>query len=131
MPRKINIELFTILKGIGVYHNNHAYWKLEKVMRNLIPSGIPQHIRKSIFDVRFKYSVDPVKIPSKLLNLVTSPKVFSLEDLSFEFVIWLVSISVAVAVFMIEVAYVFGKKCVINLTGLYFFLKLLTSLRNY
>lgn len=122
MPRKINTELFTNLKGIAVYQNNHAYWMVEKVMRFLVPSGIPQHIRNTIFDVSFKYSANPIKVPSGFINVVTSPKVFSLEDLKFGFIIWLGSITVALTAFVLELIYCYGMICFKNFVGLYYFL---------
>lgn len=116
VPRSIDNELFTTVKGLCVWQNNHAYWLMENTMRKIVPSGIPQHIRNTIFDFRLKFAQPPV---------TKGPQVFLIEDLKFGFIIWLITISIAVACFIIEITWIYGKIGVKNAVGLYVFLKML------
>lgn len=126
VPRKINIDLFTMVKGIAVYQNNHAYWLLEYTMRNLIQAGIPQFVRKSIFDMQYKNDVDSANIAHMDIK---KQAVFTMEDLQFGFVIWLVSILIAVIAFALELIYFYGKMSLKSVVGLISILKFLKSLR--
>lgn len=122
VPRKINLDVVTLVKGIGVYQNNHAYWLMEYTMRRLIPAGIPQHNRKSIFDVKYSYGSDSTDD--------TQTAVFSLNDLHFCFVVWLVSILITVVTFLLEIIYVYGKMAFKSTIGLFIILKFLRNLPN-
>lgn len=105
-----------MVKGIGVVMNNHAYWLVEKTMRKLVPAGIPQHIRNTVYDFRLKHAQAPA---------AKGPKVFTIEDLKFEFIIWLISIPIALAAFIVEIIWVQGIVGLKTALGLYFLLKLI------
>ena len=94
--------------------NNHAYWLLVKTMRKLVPAGIPQFIRNTVYDFRLKYALPPV---------LKGPKVFTFEDLKFGFVIWLIAISIALTAFIIEIVKFHGVLVTKSIVGLYFLLK--------
>ena len=93
MPRKIEVELFNMAKGVGVAQHSHAYWMMEYTMRNLIPAGIPQYFGRYIYEENFKQAQE---------SKVKVPKVFSFDDLEFQFIIWLITCAVAFSVFVLE-----------------------------
>ena len=109
-PRMLNQRFSSILKGVATYRNNHAYWLIEDTMQILIQAGIPQYIKKSMFIQFFKAIPQPV---------VKVPKVFSIDDLRFCFVVWLITCSVAIGVFLIEIIFFYGKTILIGILGLY------------
>lgn len=115
-PRKIDFDLFNTVKGIGVSMNNHAYWLVKKTMSKLVPAGIPQHIRNTIYDFHLKHAQPPI---------TKSPKVFNIEDLSFGFVVWLIAISIALVAFLLEIVWFHGVVGLMNVFGLYFLLSLI------
>lgn len=112
MPRKINLELFNIVKGIGVYQNNHVYWLMEETMRKIIPAGIPQYIRKFVYNFFVKHAENPKR---------KIPKVLKLDDLKVGFILWLVACFVSFFVFLLELIWIHGKSAI----GLFFILKFL------
>ena len=116
IPRKVSSDLFNIVKSFGVNMNNHAYWLLEKTMRKLVPAGIPQYIRKTVYDFLSKFAQSPT---------AKGPKVFSFKDLKFGFVIWLIAISIALAVFIIEIVLFYGKVILKSSVGIFFIIKMI------
>ena len=112
VPPIMDYKMCALVKGMGVWRNNHAYWLMEDTMRQLIPAGIPQFLRKFVHELFIKpYKPD-----------VKTPKVFSLEDLKFGFVTWLIACSVAFSVFVIELTWFYGVKAGF---GLYCFYRIL------
>ena len=85
-------------------------------MRYLIQAGIPQHVRKTVFEICHKR-------PQK----IKMPKVFSFEDLQFEFVIWLIACSIAVSVFFLELIWYHFKPCLKSAIGIFFILQKLQN----
>ena len=103
MPRKIEVELFNMAKGVGVAQYNHVYWMMENTMRILIQAGIPQYVRKFIYEENFKPSQE---------SKGKVPKVFSLDDLEFQFIIWLITCAVVFSVFVLELLWFHVNKMV-------------------
>lgn len=85
-------RLYSTTGGVSLIANNFFLRLLEKGMRNLIPSGIPQHSMEyhSAYWIR------------RLGNFKKNPQVLKIEDLSFGFLIWIGSCGISVAVFMLE-----------------------------
>lgn len=75
--------------------HNHAFWLIEDIMQILIPAGIPQWTRKFIYDVLFR----------EFMANEDEPKVFSVEDLKFGFVIWGAACVISLAAFVGEILY--------------------------
>ena len=108
-PRNLNHHFSANVKGVATFRNAHSYWLIEDTMRILIQAGIPQYIKKFIILFCFKETREvEVKIP----------KVFSINDLEFGFVVWLVACSVAIAGFLCELMWFYCKEGLRNFVGL-------------
>lgn len=119
MPRKINNDLYSLIKGIGVWRNNHAYWLMEDTLRKIIPAGIPQYVRKKAFGFFFKEAnQQKTKIP----------QVLTVNDLKFGFVTWLITCLIAICAFVIELVWFYGVKGFRLTLGLFCLLKNLRKL---
>lgn len=114
---KIKPNLFdhkeSLLKGIGTKKHNHAFWLIEDTMKMLIQAGIPQWYRKFIYEVLFR------DFPSEEII----PKVFSIHDLEFGFVIWAVACGISFVCFFMECIYFYVRKTIEEFSGLYGLLK--------
>lgn len=82
--------------GIRTYKNNFIYHHIEDNMKLLIQAGFPQYHQTFVKETILWFSKDHGK----------NPKVFSIEDLQFGFIIWSISCGISLSVFMIEVFYV-------------------------
>lgn len=110
-------------KGYATIQNSLLYPVIESVIGRLIPSGILQNIARKSFEP---------KLGAK------SPKVFSIDDLAFGFMIWLAACVMSVVAFLSELVWKFSvlrvKKVLRTSIGLGLFLKLLktrlTSMEN-
>lgn len=99
-PRRLNYQLYSMVKGMNVYQNNHAYWLMEDTMRKLIPAGIPQYLRRFVLSFFVRETKN---------HEFKIPKVFSLKDLEFGFVTWLITCFIAIFVFLIEMIWYYGR----------------------
>lgn len=88
-------------------------------MRKLIPFGIPQYFYHYFLSMEFK----PIDAPPE------EPWVFDVEDLKFGFVIWLVSISIAVFGFLMEILWFNLVRGFIWAVGLRGFLRVVSEFR--
>lgn len=93
-------KLQKFLYGVSLMRNNFLYNLTESVMSSLVEGGIPQYFLTYIEDVvlREKPS-DPVE-----------PKTFSIEDLEFGFIIFLVACGISIVAFLIEIVYFYGAR---------------------
>ncbi|KAG5669302.1 hypothetical protein PVAND_017190 [Polypedilum vanderplanki] len=89
--------------------NNLIIYELNKLLNQLIPSGIPKYLSDYGFWLKFRPR-DEVIVDTK--------KILSLNDLEFGFVIWLVSISIAILVFVVEILRFLSRKYFRKLIGL-------------
>jgi hypothetical protein len=113
-PKKIeNHNVAIIVKGVGVDRNNHAYWLIDETMAVLVQAGIPQEIRKFMYEIIFK----PNKEKQKKF-----PKKLTVDDLRPGFIVWLVTCFFAIAVFVIEVIWFYSKR-ILGLISLLLFLR--------
>mgnify|MGYP003483889887 FL=1 len=83
-------------------------------MRFLIQAGIPQYVRKNVYEICHK------REPK-----IKMPQVFSFNDLQFEFVTWLVACSIAVGVFFLELIWFYGKLGLTSVIGIFYFIRML------
>lgn len=122
VPRKLNMDLAILVKGIGVWRHNHAYWLMEETMRKIVPAGIPQFVRNRVFEFLFKETREEnTKIP----------QVLTVNDLKFGFVTWLITCLIAVIAFVVELIWFYGIKGLRITLGLICFLRNLKSyMRN-
>lgn len=99
-PRVVNIDSLLAMKGIGTHQYNFIFWFVEDMMRLLIPAGIPQYCKKTIYSA----------LENKKFGDSSEPKVFSVDDLAFGFIVWAVACLLATAVFLIEIAWFYSIK---------------------
>lgn len=93
--------------GLRVNKNNFMFQNMDKTMLWIIQGGIPEYFVKFVTETAFWYrGDDPYE-----------PKVFSLKDLEFGFVTWLVTCAIAIVIFLLEV---FCEK-IKTLIGFYLF----------
>ena len=110
--RKLSKNFSANVKGVVTFKNAHSFWLIEDTMRLLIQGGIPQYIKRFIILFCFK--------ESRQIE-ISEPKVFSVDDLAFGFVVWLVACSIAIAGFLCELMWFYGKNGFTNIVGLYCF----------
>lgn len=99
---------------------NFATQLVHEVMLRLMPSGIPQYLHKYLMEFEFR----PLYAPPK------ENRVFSLSDLEFGFIIWLIAIGISIFVFFLELLWYFIRKKLIkivrDLIGLIWLVKNIT-----
>jgi hypothetical protein len=81
------------LVGINVDRNNIVFEVYREVMTRIISTGIPQHLRNDF------HTLEQLSYP---VPADSEPEVLSLTSLEFGFVIWLISLTVAVVPFICE-----------------------------
>ena len=91
------------------YPDNFAFKLIEKTMFRLVEAGIPQYHYDFLVNFEFKVLTDPEWEPS----------IFSLSDLEFGFVTWLISCGFAIGIFLAQLLYVFLKREARNLSALF------------
>jgi hypothetical protein len=87
-PKLIKQRLLNKIYGVGLFKNNFMIQSTEPVMEILIQAGIPQYFLDYVFEFYF-FDREELR----------GPKVFSIDDLRFGFVIWLVTCGIALAAF--------------------------------
>lgn len=86
-----NEKYQTFLTNTGTMYMNHMNHFVNEVFAKLIESGIPQHFNQRVFNL-FPH-------PQELIE----PKVFTVDDLWFGFLIWLIACGVSTAAFIMEI----------------------------
>lgn len=116
-------EFLTIQIGLALPNNHFMYELLEESIRLLMPSGVLRHDRDF-----YKSSVC-----YKTINeiFIKRPKILSINDLEFGFVIWLVACGFSITAFVIEVSYVYLKYTIMQITGLIYLLNFIKNLNTY
>lgn len=101
--------------GACTTHNNFAFRLIDETMGNLTQAGIPQFLFRYFLDFEMRSLVDPPKEPS----------VFSVRDLEFGFVTWLIACGFAIVTFLGEL--ILKKLMVLfyDFIGLFLLLKFL------
>lgn len=120
IPRVIKERLISPPEGICVNRNNFAAALNQKVMNRLITGGVPQFLYKFTVEFELRSVPDPPR----------GPKVFTVEDLKFGFMIWLATISVSVAAFFLELIYYYLVKIIRETFGIFSFLRILRNFKN-
>lgn len=95
-PRKMNLVYYSYLLGISFLNNNFMFELTEDVMSKLVAGGIPQYFAKFIetFILRPQNIVEEVEIIK-----------CTLEDLEFNFVIYLIACGISSFVFLLEILF--------------------------
>lgn len=101
-PKIIEEEIDIDLEGICLGRNNFGFPMLKSLFPKLVEAGIPQYFNSYFKDFELK----------PLLDDPAEPFVFSIEDLRFGFIVWLVACGVSSVVFMIEVSWKFKNNSV-------------------
>lgn len=73
--------------------NHFLFEALEEVLQLSIPFGIPQHNHEK-FDKPFEIEISATN---------NEPKILTIEDLSFGYVLWLIACAVSISGFLIEI----------------------------
>jgi hypothetical protein len=122
--------LFTDTAGLVMRRNQFLYWLTEETLRDLITGGIPQQLVKFYEDINY-----PLKKEDP-----ADPKVLSIDDLHYGFVIWIVASYITLIAFIAEFLMNFFivklwngvKKNLQKLLGIIFVMKWLRDyLRKY
>ena len=108
-----NFHMNAISGGIGMLKNSIFYPIFDEVIKNLIPSGIPQYL--PIFHLEMLFGT--YKEVSD-----NTPKVLNLHDLAFGFMLWLGACSISVAAFSCEMLINRLSEMTGKYVGLYFLL---------
>lgn len=105
------------LLALSTFKHSILYDILHDVLEKTIPAGIPQYLEKYSIDVLF----------SKYEPYVDEePKVLTLNDLGFGFVVWLVACGISMIGYAAEKLTFQLRKPMRTLIGLILFLKLFT-----
>lgn len=111
--------------GVCTRRHNFAYNLVEGTMTYLIQGGFPQYLFNYLLEFDLRPLVDP---PSE-------PSVFSLSDLEFGFIVWLIACLISIVAFTTEILWYLVRvklsKIIRDLIGLILFLKQLIIIRNY
>lgn len=109
MAEKIKVANY----GICTRNLNFATQLTVDVMLKLVPTGIPQHIYNHMMTFEFRPLLAP---PIK-------PRVFSVGDLEFGFVVWLIACAISTVTFFLELLFAYLRKIIINYIGLFWLLR--------
>lgn len=116
VPNLIKQQILDKSIGIGTRRSNFFFKLMESVMVPAVEAGIPQYLLKYILEVHMQPLEDD---PSE-------PKVFAFNDLSFGFVVWIITCGVALLAFVIELLWFYGKILTRNLTAMIILFKFAT-----
>jgi len=106
----------TTITALLTYKNSFIYEFLDNLLQKTIPFGIPQHLMSFHYFMLFKYY--------EVLN-VKDPKVLTIDDLSFGFVLWLIACGISVIGFFMELLSFKLRKVLRNFIGLWMLLSIL------
>ena len=111
--------------GLGMLRNSILYPIFDKVMKMLIPSGIPQYLPEFHENLYFK------KYHDSSLNM---PRILTVYDLAFGFILWLTACGVSTIGFVAELLsqqIVKGTKILLKpLKDLFGLMSLMYSIEN-
>lgn len=111
MRQTIPLEPF----GACTTHNNYAFSLIDGTMGNLTQAGIPQFLFRYLMEFELRSLEDPPNEPS----------VFSVRDLEFGFVTWLIACGIAILAFVGELIWKKITTVFWNHVGMFYFYKLL------
>jgi hypothetical protein len=116
-PKILNERFIGTTVSIGIGRNNFLFHLVDGILSRLISVGIPQHLKKFHTEVilRIKSRMAPIRDGVK--------DSFTLEDLDYGFVIWLIASAISIFVFFFELLLTFVKyliSSVRNFVGLIF-----------
>jgi len=113
----VQLKNFHKSAGISSFltkRNSFIHDVLDDVLDKTIPAGIPQYLLKYHFDIVFK-EFDP--------GADNEPKVLTLDDLSFGFVLWGFACGIATVSFFFELLKLSIRKIVSVSFGLWIFVR--------
>lgn len=112
--------------GLALYKNHFISHITFSTIEKLVEGGIPQYFHKFIYEYVLDLNVDYEN---------QGAMAFSVDDLSFGFIIWLYTCAISCGVFICEILifYInrFGRKIVQEFAGLFGFLVLLKERMNF
>lgn len=108
--------LFRYPVGLKIYSVSTTFELLENTLQHIIPFGIPQHLIEFHNWMLYGRLIDPD---------LNEPQVFTLESLSFGFIIWLVACGISLLGYIMEQLHIRLRRHLRTLIGLVLFLMLL------
>jgi len=88
-----NFRMDLISAGLGMTRNSFLWPIFDDVMKKLIPSGILQHLLELYGHFMYeKYDWSPEQLP----------RILTLDDLAFGFILWLTACGISIAGFVAE-----------------------------
>lgn len=99
--------------NLGIARNSILYESLNEILEKLGPSGIFQHL------INYDPSVDYPIFDSAIEK---PPRILTLDDLSFGFVLWLVACCISIVGFAVEVTEYNLRILIKNMVGIGIFL---------
>lgn len=106
----------TTITALLTNKNSFIYEFLDDFLQKTIPFGIPQYLMSFHYFMLFKHY--------EVLN-VKEPKVLTIDDLSFGFVLWLGACGISLITFLIELFMLKLRRIIRNLIGLWNILAIL------
>ena len=117
-----NFKRDAAISALFTKRNSFIYDILNQVLEKIIPAGIPQYLVKYHESNMYKEYVPIVD---------NSPRVLTVDDLEYGFVLWLGACGISVVGFLLEFIWFKLRKVLRIMIGLWLFLKVLKMrLRN-
>lgn len=107
IPRIIDEKIEFTPFAVNVPKDSFGSALVIETMKYLVGGGVPQQL----FHLFFDFELMP------MLDDEPEPRVFSLNDLGFGFVVWLIACGISVLAFVCEILYIYLKNLCIYLCG--------------
>lgn len=107
--RILNEILATVQIGLAVDKNHFLFDLIEDTLQKIIPFGLVNHFIDLHKWILYRQDKDVSE---------SEPKVLAIQDLSFGFVVWLISCIFAIAGFIYEISKFKGRRSIKELSGL-------------
>jgi len=117
-----NFQMNAVPCTFGMVKHSILYPYFEEIMDKLIPSGIPQYLPD--FHALLMYG-NYETINEKM------PKVLTLNDLSFGFILWMIACGMSMIGFVGEILIFYLSRILKNIVGLWMVLKLIITYKNH
>lgn len=115
--RLLKDPVYCLNVKMGILKNIYLYWLVEDTILWLLQSGIPQHSTEfhNWITLQQRYFTTYEKLP----------QILSINDLSFGFILWIITCGIASISFILELTSNTINKLITKLVGFLSFIKLL------
>jgi hypothetical protein len=104
-PKRLNDKFISLPMALVMNYDHHLFPEFEEVVQMMSSSGLLQFYVKEFNWYRYLRTLI-------LVDNSSQPKIFTLADLAFGFVLWLGACGVSMAVFILEKYYFFLAKAI-------------------